>query len=42
MFRMVPMMLMQDSGGVTKVTARYEASDGRVTVLELAPGAPGR
>jgi S1-C subfamily serine protease len=37
MFRMLPMMLLQDSGGVTKVTARYEASDGRVTVLELAP-----
>lgn len=37
MFRMLPMMLLKDSGGVTKVTARYEAGDGRVTVLELAP-----
>jgi hypothetical protein len=42
MFRMVPLMLLKDAGGVTKVTARYESTDGRVTVLELAPGAPGK
>jgi hypothetical protein len=37
MFRMMPMVLLADSDGVTKVTARYEAGDGRVTVLEIAP-----
>jgi hypothetical protein len=36
MFRMMPQALLKDTG-VTKATARYERSDGRITVLELLP-----
>jgi hypothetical protein len=36
MFRMMPQALLKDTG-VTKATARYESSDGRITVLELLP-----
>ena len=36
MFRLMPQALLKDTG-VTKATARYESSDGRITVLELLP-----
>jgi len=36
LFRMMPQALLKDTG-VTKATARYESSDGRITVLELLP-----